>query len=85
MFKSKNKFHKIKKLYFQIAGVLFLILLAVLLLWINNSRSMQAMPAMVGSVYFDGEYKIEDGEWNKIVKDEHTHRQAPTCGNYLLR
>ena len=82
MFKSKNKFNKIKKLYFQIAGVLILLFLAIFLLWFSNSRSMQAMPAMVGSVYFDGEYRIENGEWNKIVKNEHI---PSTKGDVKLR
>ena len=78
----KNKSKKIKKTYFQVAGVLLLLLLAALLLWFNNSRSMQAMPALVGSVYFDGEYRIEDGEWHEIVKGEHI---PATTGDVTLR
>ncbi len=73
---------KIKKSYFQIASIVLLLLLAAFLLWFNNSRSMQAMPAMVGSVYFDGEYRIEDGEWHPIVKNEHI---PATKGDVTLR
>ena len=32
---------------------------------------MQAMPAMVGDAYFEGEYRIVDGEWQRIVEGEH--------------
>ena len=63
----KNKIRKIKKSYFQIAGIALLLLLAALLLLVNNSRSMQAMPSMVGDICFEGEYRIGDGEWRKIV------------------
>ena len=73
---------KNKRSYFRVAGVLLLLLLAVALLWFNNSHSMQAMPAMVGSVYFDGEYRIGEGEWHKIVRDEHI---PATKGDVTLR
>ena len=66
----KNKFQIFKK-YFLIAGSLLLLLLAVFLLWFNNSNSMQAIPPMIGSVYFDGEYRIGEGEWHRIEDGEH--------------
>ncbi|MBE6627672.1 MAG: hypothetical protein E7629_01970 [Ruminococcaceae bacterium] len=53
-----KKCKKVNQTYFQVAGVLLLLLLAAFLLWLNNSNSMQAMPAMVGDVYFEGEYRI---------------------------
>ena len=64
MLNLKEKFQKNKKSYLQFVGIFILLLLAVFLLWFNNNRSVQALPALVGSVYFDGEYKIEDGEWH---------------------
>ena len=67
----KNKFSTFTKRYVPIVGVLLLLLLAIFLLWFNNSNSMQAMPSMIGSVYFDGEYRIGDGEWQTIIKGEH--------------
>ena len=82
MLNVQNKFQKIKKIYFQIAGIVFLLALAACLLLVNNSRSMQAMPSMVGSVYFDGEYRIGDGEWRPIVKGEHI---PATRGDVTLR
>jgi hypothetical protein len=71
MMNFKNKFQSSLKKYFPIVGVLFLLLLATFLLWFNNSNSMQSMPSIVGSVRFEGEYRIEDGEWHKIVEGEH--------------
>jgi hypothetical protein len=41
-----------------IAGVVLLLLTAVILLWHSNANSNQAMPALVAQVYFDGEYRI---------------------------
>ena len=77
MLKLKNK-----ALHFQIAGIVLLLLLAVFLLWFGNSRSMQSQPSLVGSVYFDGEYRIGDGEWHKIVEAEHI---PSTKGDVILR
>ena len=71
MANKKNNFWETKKSYLQIAGIVLLLLLAAFLLWFNNSRSMQAMPPLIGSVYFDGEYRIGDGEWHEIIKGEH--------------
>ena len=46
----KNKFSKLNKSHLLIAGIVLLLLLASFLLWFNNSRSMQAMPSLVGDV-----------------------------------
>ena len=78
----KNKLQACNKRYFSIAGVLLLVLLALFLLWFNNSTSLQAEPALIAKVYFDGEYRIEDGEWHKIVKGEHI---PATKGDVTLR
>lgn len=78
----KDKFQIFKKRYFAIAGVLLLMLLAIFLLWFNNSTSLQAEPALIAQVYFDGEYKIDDGEWQNIVKGEHI---SATKGDVTLR
>ena len=82
MVNIKSKFLKIKKSYLQIAGIVLLLLLAAFCLWFNNSRSMQAMPSLIGSVYFDGEYRVGDGEWHEIVKGEHI---PSTEGDVTLR
>ena len=45
-----------------IAGLLPVFLLAAALLWHGNATSRQALPPLVAQVYFDGEYRIADGE-----------------------
>ncbi len=75
----KNKFQIFKKRYFPIVGVLFLIFLALFLLWFNNSTSTQASGVTAATVYFDGEYRIEDGEWQPIESGKH----IPTPKGYV--
>ena len=65
-----------------IAGVLLLLFAAIILLWHGNATSNQAMPAMVAGVYFDGEYRIADGQWQKIEKGKHI---SSTEGDVTLR
>ena len=67
---------------FQIVGVLIVVLLAVVLLWHSNATSNQAQMALVAQVYFEGEYRMEDGPWQKIVKGEHI---SSTEGDVTLR
>ena len=77
---TRSRFFHMTKL--AIAGVLLLLLLAVILLWQGNATSNQAFPAMVAQVYFDGEYRIADGPWQKIVAGEHI---PATKGDVTLR
>ena len=77
-----NKLKSIKKSHFVIAGILLLILLAVSLLWFNDSNSVQAESAMVADVYFAGEYRIADGEWQPIEEGKHI---PATQGDVTLR
>ena len=78
--KLKNKSSISKHL--KVIGVMLILLLALTLLWHGNENSMQAAPAMVARVYFDGEYRIADGEWQKIVKGNHI---SSTEGDVTLR
>ena len=71
-----------KQTYLQILGVIVLVLLALLLLWRGSATSNQAMSALVAQVYFDGEYRIGDGPWHKIVQGEHI---SSTQGDVTLR
>ena len=61
----------INKTTLWIIGVFNVLCMAVALLWHGNANSMQAMPALVAQVYFDGEYRIADGEWQEIIEGEH--------------
>ena len=60
MNKTETKSRFLKATTLAIVGVLLLVFSAVLLLWHGNANSMQATPAMVAGVYFDGEYRIAD-------------------------
>ena len=78
----KNRFKKISRTHIQVAGVLFMILLAVFLLWYSNNSSTQALSPMVAQVYFDGEYRVADGPWQEIEEGKHI---PATKGDVTLR
>ena len=78
--KLKNRSSMLKQL--QVIGAIFLLLLALALVWYGNANSMQAAPALVAQVYFDGEYRIADGQWQKIVSGSHI---SSTEGDVTLR
>lgn len=82
MSKKETKSRFLKATTLAIVGVLLLVFTAVLLLWHGNATSNQAMPAMVAQVYFDGEYRIADGQWQKIEKGKHI---SSTEGDVTLR
>ena len=82
MRKKEPKSHFLNTTTLTITGVLLLLFSAVLLLWHGNANSMQATSAMVAGVYFDGEYRITDGEWQKIEKGKHI---SSTKGDVTLR
>ena len=71
MLDLKNRLQKFPKVRLQIAGAVVLILLAVFLIWFGNANSMQAVGATAAQIYFDGEYRIEDGEWKPIEEGVH--------------
>ena len=66
----------------KIVGVVLIIFLAIALLWYGNATSNQAIPALVAQVYFDGEYRIADGEWQEIEEGNHI---PSTEGDVTLR
>ena len=81
----KNKEPKFRFLNIStamIAGILLLFVTAAFLLWHGNRTSNQAQMALTAQVYFDGEYKIADGPWHKIVNGNHI---ASTQGDVTLR
>jgi murein DD-endopeptidase MepM/ murein hydrolase activator NlpD len=57
-----------QKTYWQIAGVVLLLLVAVFLIWNSNANSNQAVSALVAQVRFWGEYRIGDGQWQEYKK-----------------
>ena len=77
---AKSRF--LNRTTLTVAGIVLLLLLSVILLWHGNATSNQAVPALVAQVYFDGEYRIADGQWQKIVVGEHI---PATKGDVTLR
>lgn len=79
---EKGKMFRNCKTTLQVIGVMIALLLAAILLWHGNATNNQALPALVAQVYFDGEYRIADGPWQKIVEGEHI---PATKGDVTLR
>ena len=77
----KNKLRANKLLLIPL-GILILLFSAVALLWSGRANSNQAISAMIAKVYFDGEYRIADGSWEKIVSGQHIRQQKvmSPCG-----
>ena len=82
MIKFKNRFHLLKSSLLPVAGILLLIILAVLMLWFNNANSNQAIGATAARVRFDGEYRIGNGQWQTIEEGKHI---PATKGDVTLR
>ena len=79
---KETRFSFINKKTLWIVGIFAVLFLALVLLRHGNATSNQAMPAMVAQVYFDGEYRIADGQWQKIEKGKHI---SSTEGDVTLR
>ena len=79
---KETKFSFINKTTLWVGGIFVVLFLAVGLLWHGNTHSMQAVPAIVAGVYFDGEYRIADGQWQKIETGKHI---SSTKGDVTLR
>ena len=77
--KMENRF---RSTYLKIIGVVCILLLAALLLWYGNATSNQATGALMAQVYFDGDYRIENGPWQPIVAGAHI---PATKGDVTLR
>ena len=78
----KKRFHMAKWPSWQWAGMLLLILLAILLLWFNHTNSNQAVSARLAQVRFYGEYRIGDEPWQTISEGKHI---PATKGDVTLR
>ena len=69
----------------SVVAFFLLISLALLLLWFSNSNSSQALPSLVADVYFEGRWRIGDGEWHELVEGEHipsTEGDVTLQGNF---
>ena len=87
MQRKGKKFNFLSKTTLIIAAILVMSLSAVLLLWHGNANSMQSISATPAQVYFEGKYRIGDGDWKKIVKGEHissTKGDVTLHGNFHM-
>lgn len=82
MHSKKTKFDFLNKTMLISVTILFMVLSAIILLWQGNKNSLQAIPATPAQIYFEGEYRIGDGEWQEIVEGEHI---SSTKGDVTLR
>ena len=82
MRKFRDRFPFFSNVHLQIAGILTLILLALLLVWFGTTTSTQAVSAIAAQVRFYGEYRIGDGQWQKIEEGRHI---PSTKGDVTLR
>ena len=82
MHKKKIKLDFLNKTTLKIAGILLMVLAAIALLWHGNANSMQAISTTPAQVYFEGEYRIGDGDWQEIVEGGHI---SSTKGDVTLR
>ena len=78
----KNRLKFIKKIQFQTVGIILILLVAIVLLWISNASSNEAIPAISAQVYFEGEYRIGNGQWQNITEGQHI---PTTKGDVTLR
>ena len=68
MQESERKQNIWKKIPFAAIGIIAVMVVMLLLLWININNSQQSSPAFLPKVYFEGQYRIGNGEW-QTVKD----------------
>ena len=80
---TSKKFKKMPiRSVLPLVGIILIVISAVVLLWQGNSNSNQSVPAYTASVYFEGEYRIGEGEFKEIINGEHI---SSTQGDVTLR
>lgn len=88
MSEKENGSHFLSLKTLMIFGVILILFSAVILLWHSNATSNQALPALLAQIYFDGEYRVDDGQWQKIEKGKHipaTQGDVTLRGNFHMR
>ena len=65
-----------------IVGIILMIMSSIFFLWQGNVNSNQSYPAIPATVYFEGEYRIGNGDFQEIKKGEHI---SSTKGDVTLR
>ena len=65
-FKSMNKNVVLVSL-----GIIAALVFSLIFLWVGTSNSTQASPPLIVDIFFEGKYKVGNGDWHEIVKGEH--------------
>ena len=65
-----------------VLGIFSVIAVMLLLLWANTINSQQSTPAIFPDVFFEGQYRIGDGEWETVRTGKHI---PSTRGDVMLR
>lgn len=82
MIKERKIWMRLQKIANPIVGYILVLGIMVTLLVYNMLGSNQSMPASYLDVYFEGEYRIGDGEWQKIIEGKHI---SATKGDVFLK
>lgn len=82
MQRNKQLQTALKKMPFAIIGIISVLAVMFLLLWVNIANSQQSFPAFYPKIYFSGEYKLADGQWNTVKARQHI---PATKGDVMLR
>ena len=79
---QEKRFKNLKKIPWQLVGILLVLIAAALMIGISQAHSYEAVAALPAQVRFEGEYRIEDGPWQKVVKGQHI---SATKGDVTLK
>lgn len=79
---EKRRFPFFHKIFLPVAGVILVLLLSLLLWRWISTHSNQAAPAIMAQVRFEGNYRVGDGDWQKIEAGKHI---PATEGDVTLR
>lgn len=71
MQKTKQLHKNRKKLPLSVVGIILIFAVMLTLYWTNKANSQQAIPAFLPNVYFDGQYRIGDGDWLPVKEGAH--------------
>lgn len=82
MIKAKRKIQAMKKIPWSTIGIIGLFILFVVLVMKGHANQQQAMSTSAPRIYFEGEYRIDDGEWCMIEENQHI---PATQGDVTLR
>ena len=88
MQKQQRKFNFLSNTIVRIVAIVLMVCSAIGLLWYGNANSLQSVSATPAQIYFEGYYRIDEGDWKEIKEGEHipaTKGNVTLKGNFHLR